>query len=154
MVNFDILCIILSLLVIWLKTQCWDLTLFAFRTSSSITPTNSLTSIPFQKEFEDEETIKANILQRTRVVLSSRESSQIFDEIWNKKEPIAIDCEGISLGTKGQLTTIQVSFLDFDQNYLMIYCTPKCLILCQPKFSFYSTLVCSTQCSLANYNKC
>ena len=79
-----------------------------FRASSSITPTNSLPSIPFPKEYEDEETVKANILQRTRVVLSSRESSQTFDDIWNKKEAIAVDCEGISLGTKGQLTTIQV----------------------------------------------
>ena len=70
-------------------------------------PVNGL--LPPQLPFpEDEEALKTSILQRTRVVLSPRESSQTFDDIWNRKEPIAIDCEGISLGTKGQLTTIQV----------------------------------------------
>ena len=72
-------------------------------------PTGSFPANGIPKEFEDEESLKTSILQRTRVVLSSRESSAIFDEIWNRKEAIAVDCEGVSLGTKGQLTTIQVS---------------------------------------------
>ena len=51
--------------------------------------------------------------QRTRVILSPREASQTFDDILKKREPIAIDCEGISLGTKGQLTTVQVTTLSY-----------------------------------------
>ena len=47
------------------------------------------------------------------MILSPRESSQTFDEILKKREPIAIDCEGISLGTKGQLTTVQVTIYLF-----------------------------------------
>jgi len=78
------------------------------RLPTSATPTNCQIN-PFAKEFEDEEVVKANIIQRTRIVLSSRESSQILEEIWARKDPIAVDCEGISLGNKGQLTTVQAS---------------------------------------------
>jgi hypothetical protein len=78
------------------------------RVPTAAAPSNGVPPVPFPPFPEDEESLKTSILQRTRVVLSSRESSQTFDEIWNRKEPIAVDCEGISLGTKGQLTTIQV----------------------------------------------
>ena len=58
------------------------------------------------------EKIKEPILQVTRVVMNSKESAQICHSILSKKEPIAVDAEGINLGTKGQMTLLQISTMD------------------------------------------
>ncbi|KZC09417.1 Exonuclease 3'-5' domain-containing protein 1 [Dufourea novaeangliae] len=58
---------------------------------------------------------KLKVLQQTRVIVNARESLQIIEDIINpRKSPsdgkivVSIDCEGINLGVKGQLTLIQV----------------------------------------------
>ena len=70
---------------------------------------------------------KDAILRLTRVVMTAKEASQIVDKIMmgagsgggNKSPPgggpggvttaVAVDGEGINLGTKGQLTLLQIS---------------------------------------------
>ncbi|RZF32426.1 hypothetical protein LSTR_LSTR001890 [Laodelphax striatellus] len=52
---------------------------------------------------------KAKVLSSTRVVVNVKESAQIVDEIMSQGDAIvSFDCEGINLGTKGQLTLFQV----------------------------------------------
>ena len=58
------------------------------------------------------EKTKENILQVTRVVMNARESAQICHSILTKKEPISVDAEGINLGTKGQMTLLQISTMN------------------------------------------
>ena len=63
------------------------------------------------------EKMKEHILQVTRVVMNAKESAQICHSILSKKEPIAVDAEGINLGTKGQMTLLQISTID-KQTYI------------------------------------
>ncbi|XP_033339239.2 egl_like_exo domain-containing protein [Megalopta genalis] len=58
---------------------------------------------------------KLKVLQQTRVIVNPRESLQIVDDIINPRKPpsdgkivVSMDCEGINLGIKGQLTLIQI----------------------------------------------
>ena len=58
---------------------------------------------------------KLKVLQQTRVIVNTRESLQIIEDIINPRKPpadgkivIAFDCEGINLGVKGQLTLVQI----------------------------------------------
>ncbi|XP_017891560.1 egalitarian protein homolog [Ceratina calcarata] len=58
---------------------------------------------------------KLKVLQQTRVIVNTRESLQIIEDIINPRKPppdgkvvISFDCEGINLGVKGQLTLVQV----------------------------------------------
>ena len=77
-------------------------------TTQSITKPNGEISV---------EKIKEHILQITRVVMNAKESAQICHSILSKKEPIAVDAEGINLGTKGQMTLFQISTMD-KQSYI------------------------------------
>ncbi|XP_022189751.2 egalitarian protein homolog [Nilaparvata lugens] len=53
---------------------------------------------------------KAKVLSSTRVVVNVKEGAQIVDEIMSQGEAVvSFDCEGINLGTKGQLTLFQVA---------------------------------------------
>ena len=49
--------------------------------------------------------------------MNAKESAQICHSILSKKEPIAVDAEGINLGTKGQMTLFQISTMD-KQSYI------------------------------------
>ncbi|XP_076299775.1 egl_like_exo domain-containing protein [Lasioglossum baleicum] len=58
---------------------------------------------------------KLKVLQQTRVIVNTRESLQIIDDIINPRKPppdgkivVSMDCEGINVGIKGQLTLIQI----------------------------------------------
>ncbi|KAK0085449.1 hypothetical protein PV325_005224 [Microctonus aethiopoides] len=60
---------------------------------------------------------KLKLLQQTKVIVNVRESTRIIDEIINSKPAasstdgnivVSFDCEGINVGTKGQLTLIQI----------------------------------------------
>lgn len=57
---------------------------------------------------------KMKVLQQTRVIVNSKESSQIVEDIINPPKVrtdsniVSLDCEGINLGVKGQLTLIQI----------------------------------------------
>ena len=63
------------------------------------------------------EKAKEHILQVTRIVMNARESAQICHSILSKKEPISVDAEGINLGTKGQMTLLQISTME-KQTYI------------------------------------
>ena len=58
------------------------------------------------------EKTKEHILQVTRVVMNAKESAQICHSILCKQEPVAVDGEGINLGTKGQMTLVQISTMN------------------------------------------
>ena len=49
--------------------------------------------------------------------MNARESAQICHSILCKKEPISVDAEGINLGTKGQMTLLQISTME-KQTYI------------------------------------
>ncbi|XP_014251079.1 uncharacterized protein LOC106667543 [Cimex lectularius] len=51
---------------------------------------------------------KAKVLQNTKVIANVKECSNLVDELMNSGEAISFDCEGINLGTKGQLTLFQI----------------------------------------------
>ncbi|XP_015178535.1 PREDICTED: uncharacterized protein LOC107067479 [Polistes dominula] len=57
---------------------------------------------------------KLKVLQQTRVIVNTKESLQIVEDIINPRKAradnnvISFDCEGINLGAKGQLTLIQI----------------------------------------------
>lgn len=58
---------------------------------------------------------KLKVLQQTRVIVNTRESLQIIEDIMNPRKPppggqivVSFDCEGINLGAKGQLTLMQI----------------------------------------------
>lgn len=73
-----------------------------------------------------QESWKVKLFQNTRVVCSVRECQMIVDEIFAKtttgtdpewpftsdKVAVALDCEGINLGLKGQLTLIQIATMN------------------------------------------
>ncbi|XP_034937623.1 egalitarian protein homolog [Chelonus insularis] len=57
---------------------------------------------------------KLKILQKTKLVVNVKECTRIIDEIMNPRNSIrdkvvvSFDCEGINVGTKGQITLIQI----------------------------------------------
>ena len=68
-----------------------------------------------------------NLFQRTRVILSHRESGQLLNEIMRRGEAIAIDCEGVNLSTpsKGQVTLVQVGVMGGQAYLLDVSTDPK-----------------------------
>ncbi|XP_031840590.1 egl_like_exo domain-containing protein [Nomia melanderi] len=67
---------------------------------------------------------KLKVLQQTRVIVNPRESLQIIEDIINPRKPppdgkivVSMDCEGINLGVKGQLTLIQIGTMS-GQSYI------------------------------------
>ncbi|KAK3932059.1 Egalitarian protein-like protein [Frankliniella fusca] len=77
-------------------------------TTSTASPTLSAQSV---------EAYKTKVLQSTRVILNVKESLQVIDDIFSGVKPgrptvaVSMDCEGINLGTKGQLTSIQLGLM-------------------------------------------
>lgn len=63
------------------------------------------------------EAYKTKVLQSTRVITNVKESLQVIDDIFSRVKPggptvaVSMDCEGINLGTKGQLTSIQLGLM-------------------------------------------
>lgn len=63
------------------------------------------------------EAYKAKVFQSTRVILNVKESLQVVDDIFLRVKPgappvaVSMDCEGINLGTRGQLTSIQLGLM-------------------------------------------
>lgn len=57
---------------------------------------------------------KMKLLQQIRVIVNPKESSQIIEDIMNPpklrtdRSIVSLDCEGVNLGVKGQLTLIQI----------------------------------------------
>lgn len=68
-----------------------------------------------------------NVFQRTRVVLSHRESSKILEEMMRRGEAVAIDCEGVNLSTpsKGQVTLVQMGVMSGQAYILDVSTDPK-----------------------------
>ncbi|KAG8034029.1 hypothetical protein G9C98_008510 [Cotesia typhae] len=62
---------------------------------------------------------KVKILQKTKIIVNVRECVRIVDEILNspqlspdEKIAVSLDCEGINVGSKGQLTLIQIGTME------------------------------------------
>ena len=68
---------------------------------------------------------KDAILRMTRVIMTAKEASQIVDQIMASKSPVAVDGEGINLGTKGQLTLLQVSTMEKHAYIFDLLADPK-----------------------------
>ena len=81
------------------------------------------------------EKAKEHILQVTRIVMNARESAQICHSILCKKEPISVDAEGINLGTKGQMTLLQISTME-KQTYIFDLLVDSNIWI-EGKFSFF-----------------
>ena len=61
---------------------------------------------------------KDAILRLTRVVMTAKESAQVVDKIIKGgPDAIGVDGEGINLGTKGQLTLLQIATME-KQTYI------------------------------------
>lgn len=71
--------------------------------------------------------LRMSIFQRSRVILSHRDSLQVMEEIIRRGEAISIDCEGINLSTpsKGQVTLVQVGVMSGQAYILDVSTDPK-----------------------------
>lgn len=71
--------------------------------------------------------LRMNIFQKSRVILSHRESLEVLEEIIRRGEAIAIDCEGINLSTpsKGQVTLVQIGVMSGQAYILDVSTDPK-----------------------------
>ena len=76
---------------------------------------------------QDDGAHRMNVFQRTRVVLSHRESSKILEEMMRRGEAVAIDCEGVNLSTpsKGQVTLVQMGVMSGQAYILDVSTDPK-----------------------------
>lgn len=52
---------------------------------------------------------KTKILQSTKLVSNVKECNSIVEEILNKTNHLSLDCEGINIGVKGQITLFQIA---------------------------------------------
>ena len=61
----------------------------------------------------NDEAHKLSIFQRSRLILSHRESAQVLAEVIRRGEAVALDCEGINLSaaSKGQVTLVQLGLM-------------------------------------------
>ena len=73
---------------------------------------------------ESRETVKQRVLGVSRVVVSTRESLQIVEDILRAGQPVGLDGEGVNLGPKGQLTLVQVSRLGGEVIIFDVQTTP------------------------------
>ena len=79
---------------------------------------------PVQAVAESREVVKQKVLQVSRVVVSTRESLQIVEDILAAGQPVGLDGEGVNLGPKGQLTLLQVSRLGGEVVIFDVQTTP------------------------------
>lgn len=83
-------------------------------TSLPASVTNNATAT---QSTQNVEAYKTKVLQSTRVILNVKESLQVIDDIFSRVKPggptvaVSMDCEGINLGTRGQLTSIQLGLM-------------------------------------------
>lgn len=76
-------------------------------------PTNS----PATQTAQNVEAYKKKVHESTRVIVTVKESLQVIDDIFLRVKPgappvaVSMDCEGINLGTRGQLTSIQLGLM-------------------------------------------
>ncbi|XP_043479267.1 egalitarian protein homolog [Leptopilina heterotoma] len=77
---------------------------------------------------------KLKVIQQTTVIVNPRECLRIVEDIMNPRRPpadgkivISVDCEGVNLGMKGQLTLLQIGTMS-GQSYLFDLCTCPSLI--------------------------
>lgn len=75
---------------------------------------------------------KLKILQQTKVIVHLKQSLQVIDDIMNSsrlsydgKIIVSLDCEGINVGTKGQLTLVQIGTLAGVIYIFDIFTTPS-----------------------------
>jgi exonuclease 3'-5' domain-containing protein 1 len=74
----------------------------------------------------DNAALRTSIFQRTRVIITSRESNQVMEEILRRGEAVALDCEGINLSTpKGQIALLQLSTMSGQAYLLDVATDPK-----------------------------
>ena len=71
--------------------------------------------------------VRMNVFQRSRVILSYRESLQVLEEIIRRGEAISVDCEGINLSTpsKGQISLVQLAVMSGQAYILDVSTDPK-----------------------------
>lgn len=80
-------------------------------------PTSATSNPSTAQTTQNVEAYKTKVLQSTRVILSVKESLQVIDDIFSRVKPggptvaVSMDCEGINLGTRGQLTSIQLGLM-------------------------------------------
>ena len=79
------------------------------------------------KTANDETTHKLTIFQRSRLILSHRESAQVLAEIIRRGEAVALDCEGINLSasSKGQVTLVQLGLMSGQALILDVLTDPQ-----------------------------
>lgn len=84
--------------------------------TTSLSPSTATTAPPAPTT-QNVEAYKTKVLQSTRVILNLKESLQVIDDIFSRVKPggptvaVSMDCEGINLGTRGQLTSIQLGLM-------------------------------------------
>ncbi|XP_057330635.1 egalitarian protein homolog [Microplitis mediator] len=75
---------------------------------------------------------KLKILQKTKIIVNVRECGRIIDEILNpprlpagEKIAVSFDCEGINVGSKGQLTLIQIGTMEGNVFIFDLFTSPN-----------------------------
>ncbi|CAG5075580.1 Similar to egal-1: Egalitarian protein homolog (Caenorhabditis elegans) [Cotesia congregata] len=75
---------------------------------------------------------KVKILQKTKIIVNVRECVRIVDEILNsprlspdEKIAVSLDCEGINVGSKGQLTLIQIGTMEGNVFIFDLFTSPN-----------------------------
>jgi exonuclease 3'-5' domain-containing protein 1 len=96
-------------------------------TPSNGQPTPTPTQQQQQQQNQDDHILRANIFQRSRVILSHRESVTVLEEVIRRGEAVAVDCEGVNLSTpvKGQITLVQLGVMSGQAYVLDVATDPK-----------------------------
>ena len=74
-----------------------------------------------------DEAHRLSIYQRSRLIISYRESAQVLAEIIRRGEAVAVDCEGVNLSTpaKGQVTLVQLGVMSGQALILDVLTDPQ-----------------------------
>ena len=75
----------------------------------------------------NDEAHRLSIYQRSRLIISHRESAQVLAEVIRRGEAVALDCEGINLSTpaKGQVTIVQLGLMSGQALILDVLTDPQ-----------------------------
>lgn len=76
----------------------------------------------------DDTSTKMDILQRTKVLQSPTEASALLSEFISRGDPVAVDFEGVGVGTGGQITSVQFSTMGGQVFILDVVAKPEIML--------------------------